>query len=324
MTHTVSVLSFESQQSGDPSGQLATLSALRRSAGFRTGAVIGVTEGWAAPVARIRYDAQSEHLLPAAGEMILSVFDRGALFERLDGRWAGRRGGYSRSTVALSNGESERRYAALNESGVSQIYFGRLLFERLSDCLVEGVRCSSDVSERMFENDESLARLAHEYVESAANPDGVPSLLEMDARAVILLLTLLRGFPRGAAVERTKLRAMNRREITLLMDYIEANLGEPIRLHELAAIARCSEGHFSALFKHSFGVSPHRYLVSRRLEAAKTMLLASGNLVDIALDCGFASQQHFSTAFRNAFGRTPTAWRREHARRACDEDQSLP
>ncbi|MEH3148056.1 MAG: AraC family transcriptional regulator [Methylobacterium frigidaeris] len=66
------------------------------------------------------------------------------------------------------------------------------------------------------------------------------------------------------------------------------------------------------MFKASFGVPPHRYVVERRIARARD-LLAGGreSLAGIALACGFASQSHFTRSFRQATGVTPAAWRRE-------------
>jgi AraC family transcriptional regulator len=64
------------------------------------------------------------------------------------------------------------------------------------------------------------------------------------------------------------------------------------------------------MFRESFGVPPHRYLLARRLVRAQQLLKQTTlPLGEVALACGFASASHFSTTFRNALGATPGEYR---------------
>jgi AraC family transcriptional regulator len=95
-------------------------------------------------------------------------------------------------------------------------------------------------------------------------------------------------------------------------DYIEEHLGTPIRVADLSALVHRTESHFSRVFKLTFGVSPHAYVLHRRIErAARLMIESTEILADIALKCGFNDQAHFSKRFRQHMGATPAAWRRE-------------
>jgi len=97
----------------------------------------------------------------------------------------------------------------------------------------------------------------------------------------------------------------------ILRDYLEANLGEQISVSKLAEMVRLSLYHFSRAFKQTFGMPPHRYVTSRRIERAKTML-ANGDLsvTQIAMGVGFGEISSFTTAFRKMAGQTPTLYRR--------------
>lgn len=95
-----------------------------------------------------------------------------------------------------------------------------------------------------------------------------------------------------------------------LLDYIEQNLAEPLSLGELAQLAALSEYHFTRMFRSSFGMPPHRYVLQRRLARARHLLQHSTMaLGDIAMACGFASASHFSNRFRQAFGGAPSLLR---------------
>lgn len=95
-----------------------------------------------------------------------------------------------------------------------------------------------------------------------------------------------------------------------LVDYIEAHLDQPITLGELALRCNLSEYHFARMFRSSFGLPPHQYLLARRLHRACQLLqLGVMPLGEIALLCGFASASHFSNRFRQALGATPGEYR---------------
>lgn len=95
-----------------------------------------------------------------------------------------------------------------------------------------------------------------------------------------------------------------------LRDYIEANLDQPLTLGLLAGLCALSEYHFARMFTISFGLPPHRYVLSQRLQRAQLMLRSSIlGFADIALACGFSSASHFSNRFRQAFNATPSQYR---------------
>jgi AraC family transcriptional regulator len=94
-------------------------------------------------------------------------------------------------------------------------------------------------------------------------------------------------------------------------DYIEEHLDEEISLQHLAEIAQLSRYHFARAFKHSFGLPPHRYHMSRRMERAKSLLEERARSVtEVGLMLGFAETSSFTTSFRRAVGVTPSDYRR--------------
>ena len=72
-----------------------------------------------------------------------------------------------------------------------------------------------------------------------------------------------------------------------------------------------SVSQFGRAFKKATGLTPHRWLVQRRLEQAMDLLLGSNlPLAEIALDCGFSEQSHFTRTFTRLVGTSPGEWRR--------------
>ena len=95
-----------------------------------------------------------------------------------------------------------------------------------------------------------------------------------------------------------------------VLEYIDGNLGRDLRLLELATLVGMSAHHFSALFRASTGMPPHRYVMRQRLEKAKHLLKRSRlSVLEIALQTGFGDQTHFAKTFKRATGETPSAYR---------------
>jgi AraC family transcriptional regulator len=99
-----------------------------------------------------------------------------------------------------------------------------------------------------------------------------------------------------------------------LAHYIDAHLADEIVLSSLAREVRLSPFHFSRAFKQSFGMPPHRYLTSRRIERAKALLAERTlSVTEIGLGVGFSETSSFTAAFRKLTGETPTEYRRSLA-----------
>ena len=95
-----------------------------------------------------------------------------------------------------------------------------------------------------------------------------------------------------------------------MTDYVEENLSGDLTLAELSGVAHMSPFHFSRVFKLSTGLSPHRYVVRRRIERAKRLLADSElPLHEVARAAGFADQSHLARHFRLRLGTTARSFR---------------
>lgn len=94
-------------------------------------------------------------------------------------------------------------------------------------------------------------------------------------------------------------------------DFIDAELGASLHIALLAALVDLSPSQFSRRFRVSFGLSPHQFILKRRLGVAAAELQAQPgrSIADLAFALGFSSQAHFTEAFRRHTGQTPSLLR---------------
>jgi len=96
---------------------------------------------------------------------------------------------------------------------------------------------------------------------------------------------------------------------------VQAKIEEELTLHEMAQCAGLSTAHFSETFRESTGESPHRFVLRQRVERAKEMLCGTEmRVLDVAVACGFKTQQHFARVFRRICGASPMEYRHEVVR----------
>lgn len=108
----------------------------------------------------------------------------------------------------------------------------------------------------------------------------------------------------------SNIETVNRTAAAIAREYIDARLCEHLSLHELERATGCDRWELSRGFRVVYGTSPYRYATLRRLDRAKSLLLAGGTLADTATRCGFTDQSHFGRHFKAAFGLTPNIWRK--------------
>ncbi|RDJ99863.1 AraC family transcriptional regulator [Paraburkholderia lacunae] len=110
----------------------------------------------------------------------------------------------------------------------------------------------------------------------------------------------------GAPMLDNKRRTLAPKTAARVIDFIEAHLDQRLTLTELAAHAELSVPHFKVLFRETLGMPVHQYVVQRRVERAKTLLLDGGlSASQIALDTGFAHQSHMAHWMNRLLGVTP-------------------
>lgn len=143
--------------------------------------------------------------------------------------------------------------------------------------------------------------------------DAAGARLDEASRRLVLRLVELSGGrrPDWHADEST----FDRATITHLVNYIDEHLQVTPSLAALAMLTGLSPSHFAKKFRHSTGLSPHRFVNRRRVARSLALLRGdSHSLADVALELGFSSQSHFTRLFSLLSGMTPARYRKQCCR----------
>jgi len=125
-------------------------------------------------------------------------------------------------------------------------------------------------------------------------------------------LELLEGHPALPRPARTYRGGLGPARLRRVTELVNAKIEEELRIDEMAELAGLSTAHFSQAFRRSTGESPHQFVLRLRVERAKEMLHAPGmRILDVAIACGFKTQQHFARVFRRMCRVSPTEYRYE-------------
>jgi AraC-like DNA-binding protein len=159
-------------------------------------------------------------------------------------------------------------------------------------------------------HDTVIATLARSLLPALERPERVGRLfVDHLTRAIAVHVAQTYGGMRPARAFRGGLAPRQERRAK---EIIAANLDGALSLEQVAQECGLSTSHFARAFRQSTGVAPHRWLVQRRVEAAKELLRNRDlALTDVALQCGFADQSHFTRTFTRTVGSSPGTWRRQ-------------
>ena len=130
--------------------------------------------------------------------------------------------------------------------------------------------------------------------------------LLVDSLKTTLAIHLLRKYCTAPPQPRNYAGGLSKAKLQQVTEYIAEHLDREVKLIELAAIAQISPYHFLRLFKNSLGITPHQYILQRRIEKAKYLLLHTElSITEVAATAGFYDQSHFTRYFKRIVGAGP-------------------
>ena len=99
-------------------------------------------------------------------------------------------------------------------------------------------------------------------------------------------------------------------------ELMQDDSASPLSLSQLSTVAGLTPSHFVRAFSQHYGMTPHAYLLDRRIRHARTLLNQGQPLAEVALASGFADQAHFQRQFKRRVAATPGQYRTQLARQA--------
>lgn len=152
-------------------------------------------------------------------------------------------------------------------------------------------------------HDPQLARAfhkAHRTLESGAGA------LESDEGMFSVLAAL---FARYGSTIVLPVDTKERSAVARARDYLIENFDSDVGLEELARVAGLSRAHLIRAFRREYHITPHAFLTDRRVIVARRLLREGRMPADVAVECGFADQAHFTRHFKSRTGVTPGQFR---------------
>jgi AraC family transcriptional regulator len=185
------------------------------------------------------------------------------------------------------------------------------------DCIEDiatdrGIRRIGSFRQTVIEDDLVLAQLTKNILPATTNRD-IYSPLALDHFQLVLAAHLVQQYS-GVAVPDAPvsggLAPWQKRRATELLN---ENLNGKVRLSCLAKECGLSMSHFARSFKSSFGTSSHKWLIERRVDRAKQLLIQTAlPLADLAAQSGFGDQASFTRTFHRITGASPGRRRRDY------------
>jgi len=140
---------------------------------------------------------------------------------------------------------------------------------------------------------------------------GFPSgRLFLDSVEQAIALALVNGHAVGHRPVPLYRGGLGSARLRRIKELVHAKMEDDLSLDEMAQSVGLSTAHFARMFRQSTGETPHQFVLGQRIERAKAMLRAPNTRVlDVAVACGFKTQQHFAQVFRDVCRVSPTEYR---------------
>ncbi len=248
--------------------------------------------------------------LPAVPHYSLAYFARGSasIDRRLEGA-APERAHLSRRQFGMIPTDRPSSWSLVGEPEVQLVYIRRETMDALALGEFDVDPSSVYVEPRLGFDDALLEQLAVALLQAAMHDEPGASGLWADQLIRLIGLRLLRRHSNLSSLDATPCGAPQG-AVEFAMEYIDSNLTGDLSLAGIGAAVGVTPHRLAKQFRRHTGSSLHQWVIQRRLERARRLLAGTDEPIAlIAIDCGFASQSHLTTAFRRQLGTTPARFR---------------
>ena len=233
--------------------------------------------------------------------IVYTLSGTGRLFQRL-GKGESHADFVPGSAMIRPAGSIQRVYGAVPERlrvGVSE----RLVVEAMAEI---GGASTVDLVPVLSVNDPLIHRGASILWDELLKPPHRAQRLLVEGVATMLAAHLVRNYDARLRPPDDLARGLDPAALRSVIGYMHDHIDQHIALNELSNVARVSRFQFIRLFRVSTGLTPMRYLESRRIEFARELIRKNDMpMAEIALAVGFVDQSHFVKRFRRHAGCTP-------------------
>jgi AraC family transcriptional regulator len=162
----------------------------------------------------------------------------------------------------------------------------------------------------VFNGSDPLLEQIAVSMRGALNDNSLASKLYVEQLSWTLAAHLVHSSARRAPASYTY-GGLSKQQLKRVIDFIEVNMEKPLDLNDLSRAACLNPVYFGRQFKRTTNMSPHQFVIQRRIERAKSLLATTSQpIAEIAAACGFCHQEHLTRVFRIRCGTTPSAYRR--------------
>lgn len=189
---------------------------------------------------------------------------------------------------------------------ISQASLDELAFD-------QGIRRTAGLSSSLLgSHDRVMYGLANALLDHVERANEYSALF-IDHVALAFHAHVMRAYGNAAVPDDLASGGLSPWQLRRVLDFLSAHLSDDPTVSELARECGLSSGYFTRAFRQTTGVTPHQWLIRKRVERARGLLLGNGlGLADIALVCGFVDQSHFTRVFAKFEGDSPGRWRQRN------------
>jgi AraC family transcriptional regulator len=247
--------------------------------------------------------------VPAMADFMIVSYNRGSTLmeRRFEGRWT--RTDCCPGDISLLTRSQASHWHWTEQIDVTHFYLSDAVVSRVAADVLERPVAAVRLHDVLRTRNPVVTEIVN-TISREASGNGVGGALYVDALSTQLVVNLLRDFAAVQFVDKSGRGELPPTTRKRVVEYIETRIDQPLTLEELAEVASMGVWTFGKRFRASFQVTPHQYVLDRRIQRAQQML-AVGRLPvkAIALECGFADQAHLTRVMRARLGRTPASLR---------------